>query len=51
MNCLIEIVLAPSTVLRFHVLAQKSSTPISQPSLNSVLMAKRIEAAAELAAK
>ncbi len=27
------------------------STPISQPSLNSVLMAKRIEAAAELAAK
>ncbi len=32
-------------------ISSKSSTPISQPSLNSVLMAKRIEAAAELAAK
>nr|XP_017209156.1 uncharacterized protein LOC101887079 [Danio rerio] len=37
-----------STVSR---ISSKSSTPISQPSLNSILMAKRIEAAAELAAK
>lgn len=31
--------------------SSKSSTPVSQPSLDSILMAKRIEAAAELAAK
>ncbi|KAI2650252.1 Ribosomal RNA large subunit methyltransferase K/L [Labeo rohita] len=37
-----------STVSRIN---SKSSTPTSQPSLNSILMAKRIEAAAELAAK
>ncbi|KAG1924936.1 hypothetical protein F2P79_025858 [Pimephales promelas] len=37
-----------STVSR---ISSKSSTPISQPSLNSILMAKRIEAEAELAAK
>ncbi|RXN18705.1 hypothetical protein ROHU_025998 [Labeo rohita] len=37
-----------STVSR---ISSKSSTPTSQPSLNSILMAKRIEAAAELAAK
>ncbi|RXN02417.1 major histocompatibility complex class I-related gene protein-like [Labeo rohita] len=32
-------------------ISSKSSTPRSQPSLNSILMAKQIEAAAELAAK
>ncbi|RXN17092.1 stress response nst1 [Labeo rohita] len=32
-------------------MSSKSSTPTSQPSLNSILMAKRIEATAELAAK
>lgn len=31
--------------------SSKSSSPLSRPSLNSILMAKRIDAAAELAAK